>query len=408
MKILYISQYFFPEVGATTNRALANVRHLTAVGHEVTVLTEMPNHPQGVIREDYRGKFFLSEKMESFLVKRFWVFTSPKKTFYSRIFFYLSFALFSSVYLIFKLKKYDLIYLTSPPLFVALPGLAGKLLSPRKKIFFEVRDLWPDSAIDMGELNNKAFIKLSYNLEKLIYHKSEMIISVTKYIKKALINKGIEPDKIEVVYNGIEADFAAKKLNERIAFMDEKKQEGFFLVIYAGILGLAQNLTTVLQAAKKLKQEKVFFIIAGSGPQEEYLHNLAGEWQLNNLHFTGEIPRDKIHNYLLSADCGIVPLQRIPVFRGALTSKLFEYLALGLPVLLGVEGEAADILNKTGGGLHFIPEDAEDLSDKILYLRDNPPVLKKMRGKGKNYVLDTFNRKKQAERLEKIIADRFD
>ena len=403
MKILYISQYFYPEVGATTNRALANVRYLSGKGHEITVLTEVPNHPQGVIRDGYRGKIFMSEKLEDFLVKRVWVFTSQKKTFYTRIFFYLSFALLSTFYALFNARKVDWIYITSPPLFVSIPGLIVKIFYPNKKLVFEIRDLWPDSAIDMGELNNRTFIKLSYWLEKKIYRKATLLIPVTKSSKDSIIGKGIDKEKIEVIYNGIESAMMERVADERIDLIENKRREGYFVVIYAGILGLAQNLKTILETAKSTQKEKILYIMAGTGPKELELHNLASEWTLDNLIFTGEIPRNKIHNYLLAADCGIIPLMRIPAFRGTLPSKVFEYMALGLPILLGVEGEAEEILNESGGGIPFIPEDANDLREKIFYLRQNPDLLSEMGDKGKEYVAKYFLREKQAEQIEKIL-----
>ncbi len=398
MNLLYITQYFYPEIGAPINRALANVRYLSNRKFQITVLTEMPNHPKGMIFDGYRYKFFISEKMENFIIKRFWVWTSKRKTSFNRILFYISFALFGSLYTLLRARKYDIIYISSPPLFVALIGLITKLCYPNKKIVFEVRDLWPDSAVQMGELNNKLFLSLSYMIENLIYSHSHKIIAVTEYIKDQIIMKGVSAQKVLIIYNGIETQQINLKIDAPISEIQEKKNSGNFIVIYAGILGLAQNLSTVIKAASILQKEKIHFFFAGTGPKEQQLMDEAKD--LHNVSFLGEIPRNLIHNYLLAADCGVVPLASIPIFKGALPSKMFEYMAFGLPILLGIEGEAAKILTNSNGGIAFLPDDAVDLANKIILFCNHPEKLKQYSGNGREYVYKYFDREKQAKKLE--------
>lgn len=409
MKILYISQYFHPEVGATTNRALANIRHLVARGHDVTVLTEMPNHPQGIIRKEYRNKLFLSEKMESFLVKRFWVFATPKKTLYSRILFYLSFAFFASIYILLHLRKYDVVFITSPPLPVAIPGLIGKILYPRKRIVFEVRDPWPDVAIDMNELRNPLVIRLSYALERKIYQKATKIITTNKNQKKTIVSKGPFDEKVEVIPNGVDMSHIKKGRDQEVPFMVSEKKKGNFIITYGGILGIAYSWDTVLETAAVLQDEKVLFVIVGSGPKEAELHSLVAKLKISNIIFTGEVPTEEFHRYVLTADCSLIPLRKnIATFENLLPAKFFYYLAIGTPILLGIEGDAARILDNLKAGIYFKPEDSTDLRDKILYLRDNPTLLESMRGKGEDYVFQHYNRDKLAERLEQVILQATD
>ena len=202
MKILYISQYFHPEVGAPTNRALANVKLFRKKGHDITVLAEMPNHPKGVIFEEYKKKIFVSEKVYGLEVKRVWVFTSQKKNFFTRVGMYLSFSITGSIYTLFNWRKYDVVYVTSPPLFVGIIGLVVKFFHPKTKFVFEVRDLWPDAAIEMGELNSSLLKKISYSLEHSIYKKANLIVSVTNSFKYKMITKGVNIDNIIIVRNG--------------------------------------------------------------------------------------------------------------------------------------------------------------------------------------------------------------
>jgi glycosyltransferase involved in cell wall biosynthesis len=406
VRILYITQYFHPEVGATTNRALASVRHLSSKGHEVTVLTEMPNHPQGIIFSGYKRKIFVAEKLESFLVKRVWVFTASKKNFLTRILFYLSFAFNALVYTLLNLNRFDCIFLTSPPLFVAIPGIAAKLLSPKKRVIFEVRDLWPDSAIDIGELNNKLMIRMSFGLEKAIYNKADKIIAVNLHQKDAIADKGVSHDKIMIISNSTDPNLMDKTIAKRLDFMESLSQKGKFLIIYAGLLGLVYNFEKLFEAAKVLVTENIHFIITGSGPRESELHELAKKLELTNISFTGEVPTEDFYSYVLSADCSIIPLKKdIKVFKNILPAKFFDYMALGTPILLGIEGEAADILEETGAGLSYSPNDVQDLVNKILYLRDNPEILNEMRGKGKYFILKDYNCSKQSEKLDSLLAE---
>ncbi len=400
MKILYITQYFYPEVCAPTNRALANIAYLANVGHDVTVLTEMPNHPKGIIHQDYKNKLFLKEKFDNFLIHRVWVFTSKKKNFVTRILFYISFMIFGLIAAQINWKKYDIVYVTSPPLFVGFIGLMLKKLHPKTKFVFEVRDLWPDVAVEMGELNNQRFINLSRKLEMKIYLSADKIVSVTNYFKEKIVSKGITPNKIVVIRNGTDSLFLKSINNEQ-----KKDSEHKLTILYAGNLGLAQNLSTILYAADILKKENIKFLIVGLGPEEKKLHLLAKELSLNNVLFLGEIPKKDIGIYFNKADCGIIPLMNIETFKGTIPSKIFDYMAFNLPILLGVDGESRMIVEDSASGLFFQPDNYEDLCEKIMLLKNNPETLLEMSKKGKDYVEKNFSRIEKAKTLEKVLVN---
>lgn len=403
MKILYITQYFHPEIGATTNRALANVRYLSKKGHDVTVLTEMPNHPKGIIFDGYKGRIFMTESMENFKIKRVWVFVRVKKNFITRLLFYISFAFMGTLSTTFGWGKYDVVYVTSPPLFVGIIGLALKFFFPKTKFIFEVRDLWPDAAVEMGELKNKHFRKFSYTLEKSLYRKADHIVAVTKRFKQKIIEKGYSGNKISVIRNGSDLSFkpvdVSRELKEK--FQIDKN----FIVIYAGNLGIAQNLTIVLKAAEQLKDENILFLIVGNGPEEALLKDYVKSHYLSNVIFIGEIAKENMSEYFSLADCGLIPLKNIKVFESTIPSKLFDYMSANLPIILGVKGEAKKILEQSETGICYKPDNIDDLVDKILYLKNNEHLLKKFSENGRKTVLEKFNRNKLAEKLEKIIIE---
>ncbi len=403
MRILYITQYFYPEIGATTNRALANVRYLSEKGHDVTVLTEMPNHPKGIIFNGYKGKFIMTERMEKFEIKRVWVFTNVKKNFITRLLFYISFACLGSLSAIISWKKYNVVYVTSPPLFVGIIGLALKLFFPSTKFIFEVRDLWPDAAVEMGELKNKHFRKFSYSLEKLLYKKADHIIAVTKRFKLKIIEKGSSSEKISIIRNG--SDLSFQKIEVSKDLSKKFNADNNFIVIYAGNLGIAQNLTTILKAALQLKKKDILFLMIGTGPEETILKDFVRSHNITNVIFTGEIAKENMSEYLSLSDCGIIPLKKIEVFERTIPSKLFDYMSANLPIILGVKGEAKEILENSDTGIYYEPENVDDLVEKILYLKENNLLLKKFSENGRKTVSEKFNRMKLAEKLEEIIVD---
>ncbi|HPY96313.1 MAG TPA: glycosyltransferase family 4 protein [Candidatus Cloacimonadota bacterium] len=399
MKILYISQYCYPEVGATSNRVMANAQSLKENGHDITILTEMPNHPKGIIFDDYKGKLIVKEKVKGLDIIRLWVFTSQIKNFITRLLFYTSFSITGSIYMLFSRKKYDLIYVTSPPLFTAIIGLFIKFLSPKTKMIFEARDMWPDSAIDLGELKNKWLIKFSLMLEQAAYKKSIAIITVTENLRNKISQKGFSLDKIYALPNGTDlindTDIAYE--NPYIVNKDS------FKVIYTGNLGIAQNLTTIVEAAEILKGQDITFYLIGAGPEERKLKAIVNEKQLTNVIFTGIVPKDDIPAYYRHAQCSIVPLRKIALFESAIPSKIFDSMALGLPVLVGVDGEAQEVIKRSQAGLNFEPENAQSLSEAIMQLKNNREILAQFSHNGIEFVKQNYDRRVLAQKIEDII-----
>jgi len=392
MKILYITQYFHPEIGATTNRALANVRYFANKKHDVTVLTELPNHPKGIFFDGYKKKFYMKEKMENFIINRVWVYTSRKKNFITRILFYVSFMFMGFIHTIFHWKKYDVIFITSPPLFVAGIGLMLKVFHPKIRIVFEVRDLWPKSAVDLGELNNPKAIKFAEKLENGIYTKADLIVCLTEGIKNFISQKF--PDKTICIPNGVDLN-----LYKRTSSRDNK-----FIVCYTGTMGLIHCTEIIIEAAKILKEHNdIEFQFIGDGAKKEETIKLAEKYDLDSVIFIDSVPIEKIPIYLSKASVGISTTKKIELCKGTIPVKIFGYMACELPVLLSGWGESVDIVKQANCGVWVDPEDPEKLVDKILFLKNNPKELELMGKAGRRYVEKFFNREKQAELIESEI-----
>jgi glycosyltransferase involved in cell wall biosynthesis len=400
MRVLYISQYFPPEAGATQDRAYEMARNWARLGHSVTMLAEIPNHPSGIIHPTFRGKLIHRETLDGIDVIRVWVKTSPKKNFINRILFYISFMINASLAGLFLTSgKFDFVYATSPPLFV---GASALLLSTIKqaKLIFEVRDLWPESAVVLNELSNPTAIKLSTNLEELCYKKSLRIVVVTKSIYRRLLERGIYPKKLLIVPNGANLDQFSFDPNARVKLRRELNLETKFVVMYAGIFGIAQGLETILYAADKLKNNQdIQFVLIGEGPQKEQIQNLALELELRNVTILDGKPLDIIPSYLSVADISIIPLKNLDLFRGALPSKLFHAWACERPVILSVDGEARELVKKAQGGKYIPPENVESLVKTILELKDAPEIRRQMGKNGREFTLEYYSRRKLATEL---------
>lgn len=402
MKILYLSQYYHPETGATTNRTEAIAKAMREAGHTVTIVSEMPNHPQGRIFPAYKGKFICREIVEGIPVLHLPVIASPKKNFLTRVLMYLSFSVSASLYLLLKRPRYDLLYITSPPLFSALTGLCGKLVFPRRKLVFEVRDLWPDSAIELGELRNKALIRLSLWLERKVYQCSDLVVGATRYIVQTIAAKGISQEKIQVSFNGVDQDVLDSYV-EPGAVSDDH----VFTAVFAGNMGLAYALEPILDCAARMKDARIRFLFVGGGPAKQGLMLKARKLKLKNVEFMEPIPRKQIGKLLAEADCGIFMLKDNKVMSGALPVKMFDYMAFRLPSIAGVKGEAAELLNESGAGLIVDPSDPQAIESALLRLMADRGLCRNMGQKGRDYVLRHYQRSDLARQLVQDINKRF-
>ncbi|GAB4500076.1 MAG: glycosyltransferase family 4 protein [Anaerolineales bacterium] len=406
MNILYLSQYFPPEAGATQTRAYEMGRNLVKMGHTVTMIAEVPNHPSGIIPPEYRGKLWERAELEGMEVIRVWVKASPVKNFANRMAFYLTYMLNATLAGLFLARKrYDVLLVTSPPLFVGAAGLALHFLRQIPMVF-EVRDLWPESAVALGELKNPKAIALATRLEEACYAQARRVVVVTEGIRSRLLKRGLPPEKIALIPNGANTQMFGYNPQARARL---RAEWGFtpntFVAMYAGIHGIAQGLETVLHAADKLRQHpQVQFVLVGDGPERAGLQHLAQQLNLPNLRFLGEQARQNMPALLSAADTALIPLRKLELFKGALPSKVFDAWACERPVLLSVDGEARAALESCAGGWYVPPEDADALSAAVLRLAALPEGERAAMGlRGRAFTEQNFSRAAQARALGELL-----
>ena len=408
MRILHLTQYFPPEAGAVQVRAEAMARYLTNLGHRVTVLTEMPNHPVGVIFPEYRGKLFVREHFRGMDVVRVWVSTSPRKSLRTRTAFYVSYMVNSILRGLVLGGRYDVIYANSPPLLV---GVAGGALSiaRRTPFVFEVQDLWPESAVDMGELTNQRFIRWATWLEERCYQRAKRIAVVSDGIHDRLIERGISSDKLVMVENGSNTDLfkpqpeAGAELRARWGLPDK------FIVFYGGIIGLAQGLETVVETARTLVNETdVHFVMVGEGPRREAIEQLLADYQLPNFTFLPGQPLEVMPAHLAAADVALAPLRDLPIFEGVRPTKILDAWACERPVIVSARGEPCRIVQEANGGLCAEPENPEAIAQAILALRDDLERRRQLGMNGQRYVDAHYSLQAMALKLEGVLLESID
>jgi glycosyltransferase involved in cell wall biosynthesis len=405
MRVLYLCQYFPPEIGATQIRAYEMAKNLVAMGHRVTMMTEVPNHPSGVIRPEYRKRFRVVEQMHGIEVIRSWVYATPDKTFRTRLLFYVSYMVTTIVNsLLLGKGKYDVVYATSPPLFV---GLAGLVIARMRRVpfVFEVRDLWPEAAVELGELQGPHYIRWAHAMADYCYKRARGIVCVTQGIYTALAAKRLPERKLFIVKNGTNPD-RYRYVFERE--LEEKRGwKGRFVVLYAGVHGVGQGLETVLEAASALLPVKpIHFVFIGEGPRKRELMAHASRRYLSNVEFLPEVSADEIAKYISLSSLCLVPLKKNELFKGALPSKMFDSWACGKPILLTVDGEARAELELARGGVFVEPENASAMARAIMEMYRKPEQVRQMGENGGRYILEQgYDRAVQARKLAQILQN---
>jgi glycosyltransferase involved in cell wall biosynthesis len=403
-KILIITEYFPPEIGAGSNRAYELAKHWSSFGAEVTVLTGFPDYPDGKRPEKYIGLNFMREKLDGFEIIRTFTYSAPNIGFVKRIFSYLSF-LFSSIIKGSKaVGSQDIIIATSPPFFV---GVSGFCISRLKKIpfIFEVRDLWPESIVQLGQIKNKFIIYILEKIENLLYRKAIHIVPVADSYKNYIISKNISPEKITVVKNGINTkEIEPRPFNEELA--EKLKIEGKFIISYIGTLGLSHALDSVLDCANLLKNEEQFcFLLVGSGAEKRNLILKKEKLRLNNVIFLEPVERSQLAEYYSISDILLVSLRKIDLFKKVIPSKIFEIMSYKKPILISVDGEAREIIEKADSGIFVNPEDPQDLCEKITRLSNDPKLMERLALNGRNFVEINYDRRKLSQDYFKLIMN---
>jgi colanic acid biosynthesis glycosyl transferase WcaI len=409
VKILYVSQYFPPEMGAPAARAAELAHHWAEAGHEVSVLTGFPNHPTGVVPPEWRARLrqlIYRENVGRVDVFRTWLWPLPNRKAHERMRNYASFCL-SAALRGFTLSRPDVVIATSPQLLV---GLSGWWIAFARQIpfVFEVRDLWPESLTAVGAGNEDSLLYHALGaIAKFLYQRADLIVVVAPAFKEHLTRQWRIPvEKIAVVENGVESDrFAPATPAANDALRQQLGAEKKFLVSYIGTMGNAHGLETLLAAAAELRQQNpdVLFLLIGEGAEKARIKSLAESRGLDNVRFLDQQPRERIPAYISASDACLVLLKKTEVFKTVIPTKMLEFMSCARPVILGVDGQARQIIEDAGAGLVIEPENAEALAQAINQLAANLELRESLGQKGREHILRHFSRQEMAEKYTGIL-----
>lgn len=391
MRVIYLCQHFPPETGAPQIRVYEVSKELMSRGHQVEVITAFPHHPHGVIPEEYRGRFYMFENWDGIPVHRSWIYPSPKGSFWKRLASYFSFT-FSAFYSIIKSKPTDVIICNSPPLFLGITGYIGAKMK-RAKFVFNVADIWPESAVELGIVKNKSFIRLAEWLERFLYKKSWKIATATEGILDYMVRKGKKKEDVFLLPNGVNTD-TFKPIPKNEELLKQIGIQGKKVFMYAGALGYAQGLDSVLEAAQLLKDKlpDVHFLFVGDGQEREKLLTMKEDMKLDNVTFYGAVPVAEMPKMFSIADYSVVSLRNIELFKGARPSKIFPAISSGVPVLYCGDGESAAILEEYQCGKIAPPENPEGIANAISELMSvSEEQYKMMSENGRKLAIDQYS-----------------
>lgn len=401
MKILFLTDNFPPEVNAPASRTYDHAREWVKAGHEVTIITCAPNFPKGKVYQGYKNKWRQEEVMDGIKVIRVWSYIAANKGFVKRTLDFISFSVTS--FFAGLSQKADLIVATSPQFFTAL---AGRTLSFWKRTpwVMEVRDLWPESIKTVGAMKDNAFIRYFEWEEKMCYKTAKKIVVVTDSFKKTLIARGIPAEKIHVVKNGVDRDlFAPIPKDEQL--IKELSLEGKKLIGYIGTHGMAHKLDFILRCAKNMQGKNNYhFILMGEGAEKENLLEMKEREGIDNVTMLNSVPKKEVSRYISILDLSLINLKKSPLFETVIPSKIFENAGMQIPIIMGVEGEAQQIVESYGAGLCFEPENEDDFVKKLSQLLEDETLYSSCKS-GCERLSEDFDRKKLATDMLKILEE---
>lgn len=398
MKLLFLTDNFPPEVNAPATRTYEHCREWVKNGIDVTVITCFPNFPEGKLFPGYRNKLYQVEKMDGIKVVRVFTFITANEGFVKRTLDYISFGVAAFIAGLFI--KTDLIVATSPQFFAAFFA-RWLAFFKRKKWIMEVRDLWPESIKTVGAMKEGRVYHFLEWLELRLYKSAKRIITVTDTFKTRITDRGIDASKIEVVKNGANLSLYTPR-EKNITIAKELGVEGKFVVSFIGTLGLAHKLSFIINAATKIQDPTIHFLIIGAGADKRNLEELLERLKPANVSLHGMIPKEKVPDYISVSDISLINLKKSETFKTVIPSKIFESTAMQKPILLGVDGEARAIVESYPVGLFFEPENENDFIEKLLTLRNNVELYDRLKSNCLKLATD-YDRTKLAAKLEKIF-----
>jgi glycosyltransferase involved in cell wall biosynthesis len=365
MKILFLTDNFPPEVNAPASRGYEHCQEWIRRGADVTIITCAPNFPQGKVYKGYRNRLFSREKMDGINVIRVWSYISANKGFVRRTLDYMSFAL--TGFLAGLFQKADIVLTTSPQFFTNFAGY-GLSLFRHKPWVFELRDLWPESIRAVGAMKESKILDLFEKIELKFYRRADRIVAITPAFKCNLVSRGICANKIDVITNGVNPDLFNPM--ERDAVLEkELGLQGKFVIAYIGTHGMAHSLEFIVRSIAKIDDPDIHFLFVGDGAKKEDVLKAAQKYGITNATFLPPVPKNEVGRYISLSDVALVPLIKSDTFKTVIPSKIFESSAMRKPILLGVEGQAQEIVEEHGAGICFEPENETDFLEKVHILK---------------------------------------
>lgn len=408
MKILLFTQYYPPDIGAQAFRMEVLVKALLKRDHKVSVITTEP-HRYDLKEKIQFKKYEKDSKLEIYRIRG----GKNNDTFWRRPVNYFIFMVNSLIYSL-KLTHtgggYDLIFATSPPITSAVTAFVCAFLK-KKDFILEVRDLWPDTLVDLKIFKNKLIINFLVYIEKILYRKAKLIVVVSEAFKIKITDKGVSENKIVTFPNGLDKEFVLENvaIKRKNAFREEYNiPKDKIIVSYVGNVGISQNLKIIIGAAEKIKDNNILFLVVGEGLEKRRLLRLAKEKHLDDkILFLDALPRDKIKDIYQLSDILFLQLKDLIIFKRTIPSKIFEYLGSGLPIIYGLNGIAANILKDSGNGIKIKPECDEDLVGAVKTIKNKYDFYMGRAKKGRDFVIENYMREAIMKNYVNTLEKRF-
>lgn len=394
MNILFLSDNFPPEVNAPATRTFEHCKEWVRLGAKVTVLTTQPNFPHGRLYDGYKNRLLQREELDGIQVIRVWTYITANEGFIKRSLDYVSFAVMASLVGLFQ--KADVIVATSPQFFTTWAGCFLGLVKRRPWVF-ELRDLWPESIVSVGAMQKGRLYHLLERIEMFLYRRADMIVPNTPAFKDNLVRRGIDEKKIHVICNGANLEMFKVQMKDE-ALESSLGLYGKFVIGYIGTHGLAHSLEFIVESLSEIEDPDLHYLFIGDGAMKSKVVERAEQLGMKNITFLPPVSKDEVSRYLSLLDVAIVPLKKSETFKTVIPSKIFESCAMGIPVLLGVEGQAKELVMQYEAGLPFEPENKQSFIDAVKAIKSSPMVYERI-SEGGLRLAQAYDRKKLAKEM---------
>jgi len=398
MRVLVLTQHFAPEVTAARARLEAFAGGLSGLGWDVEVLTAVPNHPEGVVHPEFRRRAVVRRDVDGYRVSHVWVRARPEKSMPSRLGLYASFAAMATVVGSLR-RRPDVVLVSSPPLPAAA---AAALIAFRHRVpwVFDVRDLWPEAAVVLGELSNERAVRAAERLERRLYASASQIVTVTAPFERSIASRAPHGKPITVIPNGTTRmwmDAGEAEVDRAELGLDTDR----FILTYAGNVGIAQGLHAAIDAAGAL-DDGFKLLILGAGPLLADLRERAASLPAGRVEFRDPVQPEEAARYLRASDALLVPLDAKPELAQFVPSKLFDCAAVGRPVIVSAAGEASRLADGAGAALTIPPADAGALAGAVRRLQAEPELAAELSRRGREFATE-YLRERQVQRLDSVL-----